>query len=127
MLQGCCRGVAACCSHTARTRLQTPLCVGRCVRGSLCCAPLCVRLCVGRCVGRGVCGGPLCVAGRCVRGEALCVRRGAPVMSLSVAACTLESVSVIARFSDLSLQPWVERAATVGGASCNRGWSGLQP
>ena len=51
---------------------------------------------------------------------------GAPVMSLSVAACTLPSFFVIARFSDLSLQPWVKRAATVGGAGCNRnrGWSG---
>ena len=38
-------------------------------------------------------------AGRC---RAL---RGAPVMSLSVMAATLESFLVIARFSDLSLQP----------------------
>ena len=54
--------------------------------------------------------GALCGGRRCVRGEALCaVRRcawrGAPVMSWSVAACTLESFFVIARFSDLSLQP----------------------
>ena len=50
------------------------------------------------CVAGAVWGAPLC-------GGALCVRRGAPVMSWSVAACTLESFFVIARFSDLSLQP----------------------
>ena len=57
------------------------------------------------CVAGAVWGAPLCVVGRCVCGGALCVRRGAPVMSWSVAACTLESFFVIARFSDLSLQP----------------------
>ena len=67
---------------------------GRCV----------VRRCVGGCVWGtalwvgGLCGGALCVAGRCAWW-------GAPVMSWSVAACTLESFFVIARFSDLSLQP----------------------
>ena len=82
----------------------------RCVRGAVCgalCggllrgAPLCgAPLCGGRCVWRALCGGR-----RRVRGGALCVRWGAPVMSWSVAACTLESFFVIARFSDLSLQP----------------------
>ena len=73
-------------------------CAARCVLGAPCRGPLRgAPLCAGQCVVRR-CGWGGYVVGRCVWW-------GAPVMSWSVAACTLESFFVIARFSDLSLQP----------------------